>query len=83
MDYVPIITTVGTVVSTVYILKCVLDKKFDKIEERMDKMDAKIDSLGNRMTKLEERVGGLENRMNHLEGMLQTIVSFLLGHKAG
>ena len=50
---------------------------------RQDRLFDKIEAIGNRLNKLEEKTSGLESRMSHLEGMLQTIVSFLLGHKTG
>lgn len=53
-----------------------MDTKFEKIE-------TKIEGIGNRINRIEERITSLENRMNHLDGMLSTIVSFLLGNRTG
>ena len=50
---------------------------------RQEKLFDKIEAIGNRMNRLEEKASGLETRMSHLEGMLQTIVGFLLGNKTG
>lgn len=77
MDYVTLITTVGTIVSTIYILKTSLDKKFDKIDQRFDKIEELLRMQDQRISKLEvEEVEGMR-------GMLQTIVGFLLGHRKG
>jgi hypothetical protein len=76
MDYVQIITSIGTVVSTVYILKTSLDKKFDRIDKRFDKIEEILRNQDQRISKLEGEVEGMR-------GMLQTIVGFLLGHKTG
>jgi hypothetical protein len=56
---------------------------FGWIVTRQEKLFDKIEAIGNRLNKIEEKIVGVETRLGHLEGMLQTIVGFLLGNKTG
>jgi hypothetical protein len=40
-------------------------------------------SIKEEVSGLKERIAKIEGKMEHQEGMLQTIVGFLLGHKTG
>jgi len=46
------------------------------IKEKLESVQKDIKSMDTRLTKL-------ETEMEHQKGMMQTIVGFLLGHKAG
>lgn len=65
MDIATIITTVGSAIGTIWLLKSDMEKKFDKINERFDKVDDELKGIRQELSHTNERISRIEG---YIEG---------------
>lgn len=83
MDYVQFITTVGTAVSTIYVIKSSFDKKIEEVKLEINQLREEVKSQRSEISHLSSKISNTEGEMAIIRSMLHALVGSLIGHKTG
>lgn len=77
MDYVQIVTTLGSAVTVIYAIKSSFDKKFDAIDKKFDGIHSEIKEVRSEIREVRKEINSVSDRISKVEGEMDTIRSML------